>query len=171
MQIAKAVKKKRERKYAYFDEGKWFYCLPRKERPSVSFSTLVLWFSLTFHRHPGLLDHREGPHLPLSFPLIFIHWVRHSRVALLLLTKTAVSASAKLKKHLQPQQSGRFIVTGVQPGTPARSFFSTEGLWIDISLKPSCLTNDGPYGTLACYSPEMQTPGHSKGFIFDLLRQ
>jgi len=57
---------------------------------------MVLWSSLTFHGHPGLLlDHWEGLHLLLSFSLIFIHWVRHSRVALLLLTKTAVSGAAK----------------------------------------------------------------------------
>ena len=78
---------------------------------------------------------------------------------------------SQVKKHLQPQQPGWFIVTGVQRGIPARSFFWTEELWIDISFKPSCLTNDDPYGTLACYSPEIQTPGHFKGFIFDLLRQ
>ena len=85
--------------------------------------------------------------------------------------KDCCFSHSQVKKHLQPQQSGWFIVTGVQRGTPARSFFWTEELWIDISLKPSCLTNDDPYGTLACYSPEMQTPVHSKGFIFDLLRQ
>lgn len=70
-----------------------FYCLPRKERPSVSDGSLVLPdFSWT----PDLLlDHQEGPNLPSSLLLLFIHCSRHSRVTLILLTMAAVSAAAK----------------------------------------------------------------------------
>ena len=133
--MVKVVKKKRERKYAYFDEGKWFYYLPRKERPSVSFSTMVFWSSLAFHRHPGLLlDHWEGPHLLLSFPLIFIHWVRHSRVALLLLTKTAVSGAAKWRnicsRSSQADSSSQVCNVAFPPAASfeQRNFESTSAL-------------------------------------------
>lgn len=131
--------------------------LAQKGRPSVSFSSMVLWSSLTFLDTQvfSLTTGRPSPPIIISphiYPL-----GQALKGCTSFTDKDCCFSGSQVKKHLQPQQSGWFIVTGVQRGTPRPQLFWTEELWIDISLKPSCLTNDDPYGTLACYSPEMQT--------------
>lgn len=135
-----------------------FYCLPKKERPSVSNCSLVLPdFSWT----PDLLDHQEGPNLLSSLLLLSIHCSRHSRVNFILLTSEETIAVPAL----------RSINHRCATWHPSPTAFLNRRPWINIRMKPSCLSNDDSYRTSACYSGEMQTPGHSSGFIFDLLRQ
>ena len=121
---AKVVKKKKENSMLILMRVNEFYCLPRKERPSVSDGPLVLPdFSWT----PDLLlDHQEGPNLPSSLLLLFIHCQALKGYTYFTDNGCCFSCS-QVKKQLQFQHSDQ-LITGVQPGTLARSLFEQETL-------------------------------------------
>ena len=92
---------------------------------------VLLGFSQTPRSSPWPLG---GPSPPIIISLIFIHWVRHLRVALLLLTKTAVSGAAKWRnicsRSSQADSSSQVCNVAFPPAASfeQRNFESTSAL-------------------------------------------